>query len=69
MSTKETGKVKWFNSQKHFGFIARSSGEDIFFHENSITKSGAYGIHENDQVEYEVTVTPKGAAAVDVRIL
>jgi CspA family cold shock protein len=60
------GKVKWFNSQKGFGFIEMENGKDIFVHHNSIQGSGFKSLDENDEVEFEIRQTPKGEQAENV---
>jgi CspA family cold shock protein len=59
----KTGKVKFFNEEKGFGFIVdNESGRDIFVHKTGLVDS----IREDDQVSYELEETPKGPAAVNV---
>lgn len=60
----KTGKVKFFNNEKGFGFITSDdSNQDVFVH-----KSGVIGqIREDDQVEFELEDTPKGPSAVNVK--
>jgi CspA family cold shock protein len=65
----EKGTVKWFNAAKGFGFIARSSGEDVFVHFNAITASGYKSLNEGDTVEFEVERGPKGLAAANVSVV
>lgn len=65
----EKGTVKWFNAGKGFGFIARSTGEDVFVHVNSIMASGYKSLNEGDTVEFEVERGPKGLQAVKVAIV
>jgi len=64
----EKGTVKWFNGAKGFGFIQRSSGEDVFVHYRSIQGEGYKNLNEGDQVEFEVEKTPKGLSAANVRV-
>jgi len=64
----EKGTVKWFNGAKGFGFIQRSSGEDVFVHYRSIIGEGYKNLNEGDQVEFEVEKTPKGFSATNVRV-
>lgn len=63
---KEQGTVKWFNSEKGFGFIRRESGDDVFVHHTAIVGSGFKSLAEGDQVEFTVTKGPKGLQARDV---
>jgi len=66
---KETGTVKWFNSQKGYGFIERDSGGDIFVHHNAIQSSGFRSLNEGDKVRFEVTQGQKGPAAANVEVI
>ena len=63
----ETGVVKWFNDKKGYGFISRSSGEDVFVHHSAIIAEGFRSLAEGDQVEFAIQQDQKGQAAVDVR--
>lgn len=64
------GTVKWFNSEKGFGFIARDEGgPDVFVHYSAITADGYRGLDENQRVEFEVAQGPKGPQAEQVRPL
>ena len=63
-----TGKVKWFNDAKGFGFITPDDGgKDLFVHFSSIQGSGFKTLKENDKVQFEVTQGPKGPSASNVR--
>ncbi len=62
-----TGKVKWFNDAKGFGFITQESGEDVFVHFSAVQAQGFKSLAEGDQVEFEVTRGPKGLQAANVR--
>jgi cold shock protein len=65
----EQGTVKWFNAAKGFGFIARSSGEDVFVHFKAIMGNGYKSLNEGDKVEFEVEKGPKGLQAANVTVL
>ncbi|MFI1279637.1 MULTISPECIES: cold-shock protein [unclassified Streptomyces] len=59
-----TGIVKWFNSEKGFGFIQQDDGgPDVFVHFSAIESTGFKSLDENARVEYQVTQGPKGPQA------
>jgi CspA family cold shock protein len=62
----ETGVVKWFNGTKGYGFIHRSTGEDVFVHYKAISGEGYRSLNEGDKVEFEVETGPKGLQARNV---
>jgi cold shock protein len=63
-----TGKVKWFNDAKGFGFITPDGGgKDLFAHHSSIQMSGFKSLKENQQVQFDVVDGPKGPAASNIR--
>ena len=68
MADRETGTVKWFNTTKGYGFIARDNGSDIFVHSNSIRNQGEI-LREGDQVEFSVVKGKKDFQADDVIVL
>ena len=62
-----TGKIKWFNDQKGFGFIADDNGgEDVFVHFSSVQMDGFKSLKEGQAVEYEAENSPKGLKATKV---
>ncbi|HEY5088467.1 MAG TPA: cold shock domain-containing protein [Polyangia bacterium] len=63
-----SGKVKWFNDAKGFGFIARDDGPDLFVHHTAIVADGFRSLTEGQPVEFDVTEGPKGLQAVNVRM-
>lgn len=60
------GIVKWFNSEKGYGFISQEDGEDVFVHYSAIQGNGYRSLEEGQKVEFEVTVGPKGSQASNV---
>jgi cold shock protein len=63
---KENGVVKWFNGAKGYGFIQRSTGEDVFVHFSAIQENGYKTLNEGDAVEFECQQGPKGLNAANV---
>jgi len=62
-----TGKVKWFNDQKGFGFITpNDGGKDVFVHQASIKGEGYRTLSENDLVQFDTEDGPKGKRATNV---
>ena len=65
-----TGTVKWFNSEKGFGFIEPSDGTpDVFAHYSAIATQGYRSLEEGQKVEYDAERGPKGPQAANVRPL
>ena len=62
-----TGKVKWFNAAKGYGFITGDDGKEVFVHFSAIQVDGYKTLDEGQVVEYEVKDGDKGAQAYDVR--
>ena len=62
-----TGTVKWFSSEKGFGFISQADGPDVFVHFSAIAGDGYRNLEENQKVEFDVTQGPKGPQASNVR--
>ena len=62
-----SGKVKWFNDTKGFGFIERDDGTDVFVHHSDIEGEGYKSLTEGDAVEFEVIQGQKGPKATNVR--
>jgi CspA family cold shock protein len=62
----ETGKVKWFNNAKGYGFITREGGEDLFVHFKSIVGDGYKTLKEGETVQFDVEQGAKGLQAINV---
>ena len=60
------GKIKWFNNDKGYGFIAYKENEDIFVHYSAIIKDGYKTLAEGDEVEFNLIETAKGLQAQNV---
>lgn len=65
----QRGKVKWFNTEKGFGFIIPEDGtKDVFVHRNNVKGLGwEEGLIDGEEVEYDVENTPKGLSAQNVQ--
>ena len=61
-----TGKVKWFNAAKGYGFITGDDGKEVFVHFSAIQADGYKTLDEGQAVEYEVNDGEKGPQAVNV---
>lgn len=65
-----TGTVKWFDSQKGFGFITNEqSGKDIFVHFSGIASNGFKTLEKGQQVSFDTTQGPRGEQAVNVNYI
>jgi len=64
--SRTTGKIKWFNNTKGYGFIGIDDGEDVFVHYSAIQGEGYKSLQEGDLVEFEVTQGQKGPQAENV---
>jgi cold shock protein len=66
VDVKEHGVVKWFNGAKGYGFIQRTTGEDVFVHFSAIQDAGYKTLNEGEAVEFECQQGPKGLNAANV---
>ncbi len=65
-----TGKIKWFNPQKGYGFIALDNGKkDIFVHISALEKSGINSLNENDKVSYDEARNNGKVSAANIKLL
>ena len=62
-----TGTVKWFSSEKGYGFISQDDGPDVFVHFSAIQGAGYRNLEENQKVEFDLTTGDKGPQAANVR--
>jgi cold shock protein len=62
-----SGKVKWFDNKKGFGFIAQESGQDVFVHHTSIAGGGFKTLNEGEVVTFDVITSDKGLKAQNVQ--
>ncbi len=63
----KTGRIKWFNNEKGYGFIEGANDEDIFVHYSAIKQEGYKSLAEGQVVEYELLETEKGLQAINVK--
>lgn len=61
-----TGRVKWFNAEKGFGFIEREDGDDVFVHFSAIQGTGFKSLNEGDEVSFDIVDGDRGPQAANV---
>lgn len=61
-----SGKVKWFDNKRGYGFIAQDSGQDVFVHYTNIVGSGFKTLNEGEEVSFDVVTSEKGLKALNV---
>lgn len=61
-----SGKVKWFDNKKGFGFIAQEQGQDVFVHHTEILGGGYKILNEGEEVNFELISSEKGPKALKV---
>jgi len=69
MSERIIGTVKWFSSEKGYGFIAREEGTDVFIHYTAIQTDGFRTLEEGQRVEFVIEESAKGPQAADVTVI
>src|SRR5215475_2221107 len=67
--TVAQGSVKWFNSEKGYGFIAVDGGQDVFVHFSAIEMDGYKSLEDGQRVEFEIAQGQKGPQAEKVRLI
>ncbi|MCI6088514.1 MAG: cold-shock protein [Absicoccus porci] len=63
------GKVKWFNTEKGYGFIIDANGKDVFVHYSSIQADGFKNLEEGQTVSYDLVETDRGPQANNVKVI
>ncbi|MBN2554742.1 MAG: cold shock domain-containing protein [Anaerolineales bacterium] len=69
MSERVIGTVKWFSSEKGYGFIAREEGADVFIHYTAIQSDGFRTLEEGQRVEFIIEESAKGPQAANVTVI
>jgi len=64
-----SGKVKWFDNKKGFGFIAQDQGQDVFVHHTCIVGTGFKTLNEGEDVSFDLVASDKGPKALNVQRL
>ncbi|MBT3711307.1 cold-shock protein [Pseudomonadales bacterium] len=66
---EQTGRVKWFDEKKGFGFIERENGNDVFVHFRAITGDGFKTLTDGQEVQFDVEDGQKGPQALNVSVI
>ena len=64
-----TGKVKWFNEQKGFGFIQSDGGQDVFVHISDVQRAGLSGLNEGQRVSFDIAQDRGKTHAANLKIV
>lgn len=68
-NTMNTGTVKWFNSEKGYGFISQDNGDDVFAHFSAIQGDGFKTLEEGQTVQFDVENGQKGLQAANITVI
>ena len=67
---KQTGKVKWYNPEKGYGFIALDNGEkDVFIHRSAVKEAGLDTLDENQKIEFEIEENQGKTSAINISLI
>ncbi len=67
---KQTGKVKWYNPEKGYGFIALDNGEkDVFIHRSAVKEAGLDTLEENQKIEFEIEENQGKTSAINISLI
>ena len=67
---KQTGKVKWYNPKKGYGFIALDNGEkDVFIHRSAVKEAGLDTLEENQKIEFEIEENQGKTSAINISLI
>ena len=64
-----SGKIKWWDNKKGFGFIAQDVGQDVFVHHTAVLGSGFKVLNEGDEVTFDIVTSDKGPKAQNVQVV
>ena len=67
---KQTGKVKWYNPEKGYGFIALDNGsKDVFIHRSAVKEAGLDTLEENQKIEFEIKENQGKTSAINISLI
>ena len=67
---KQTGTVKWFNSEKGYGFIAPDNGsKDVFIHRSSVEAARLHTLDENQKIEFDIEEKQGKTSAINIKTI
>ena len=63
------GIIKWFNTEKGYGFIANEGAKDVYVHQSALKNSDSGSLKQGQEVQFEIVSGPKGSQATNVKIM